>query len=308
MKQLTYRENNSLMSMVNPLCKMVWVFSVFIASLIIDHPLYLSVIFLSTIPVVLASAVFREWLSMMKFALYLGLTIIILNTLVSYHGAHVIWQAPFSLPVVGVPTLTAEAMIFGSGMSLRLLAIISAFSILTLTIHPDDILQSLLKLKIPFKPIMVTSLSTRFIPTLVYDAERISAIQRTRGLELDRGNFLTRIKRRTAVLIPLLSNSLERTVQVAEAMESRGFSASCQRTFYKDIKLKIHDIFALAFCILPLLFSGILRWQSHGSYQYFPSFGDLRMDSIELLMLGILIISVCSVIPIAFIIKRLGFD
>jgi energy-coupling factor transport system permease protein len=40
---------------------------------------------------------------------------------------------------MGFPSVTLEALAFGAGMSLRLFTILSAFAILTLTVHPDDL-------------------------------------------------------------------------------------------------------------------------------------------------------------------------
>jgi len=46
--------------------------------------------------------------------------------------------------------------------------------VLTLTIHPDDLMLAMIKLKLPYKSVLVTSLATRFVPTLVDDVERIT--------------------------------------------------------------------------------------------------------------------------------------
>ncbi|GAG17053.1 unnamed protein product, partial [marine sediment metagenome] len=156
-------------------------------------------------------------------------------------------------------------------MSLRLLTIISAFTILTFTVHPDDIMLAMIKLKLPYKSVMVTSLSTRFIPTLIDDVERISDVQRSRGLELDRGNLVQKIRSRTALIIPLLSNSLDRTVQIAEAMESRAFGSGDKRSFYKEIKLGRLDVPVLILVFLILTQGILMWWWGHGDYQYYPT-------------------------------------
>ena len=308
MMSFRYRERDTAVYRLNPLCKLAWVVSLAAVTLILNHPIYLALLFLSTVPLVIMAGVWRGWAASMKNTLFLCLMGVVVNTLVSYNGTHVLWQASFRIPVLGVPTITLEALFFGAGMSLRLLTIISAFVILTVTIHPDDILQALLKIKVPYKSILVISLSTRFVPTLVEDARIISDIQRSRGLELDRGNLIQKARGRSAVIIPLLANSLDRSVQVAEAMEARAFGSGEKRSFYKYLNLNKMDILIL--CInLSSLFLGILiRFWNMGDYQYYPTLGTIGLGSAEWLALILLIILFNAILPLVMLKKRLEFD
>jgi energy-coupling factor transport system permease protein len=303
-----YKDKGTAIHKLNPFCKLGWVTSVFVLALIFDNPVYVALLFLATLPPVIAARVGREWASVMKFAFYLCLAIIIINALVSSHGAHVFWQAPFRIPVLGTPVLTVEAVLFGVGMSLRLLAIISAFAILTFTVHPDDLMLAMIKMKLPYKSVLVTSLTTRFIPTLIDDVERISDVQRSRGLELDRGNLLQRIRSRLAIIIPLLSNSLDRTVQVAEAMESRAFGHGEKRTFYHEVRLSKIDVGILTVSFLPLVLGIFMLWLGQGSYQYYPTLERISLDGLEYFMLALLLLSLGLMAPLASIKKRIELD
>jgi len=303
-----YKEKGTAIHKLNPFCKLAWVVSIFVLSLIFNNPIYLLLLFLSTLPIIIAARAWREWASLMKFALYLCLAIVVINALVSYHGSHLLWQAPFRIPLIGAPVITLEAIFFGVGMSLRLLAIISAFTILTFTIHPDDIMLAMIKIKLPYKSVLVTSLSTRFIPTLIDDVERISDVQRSRGLELDRGKLTQRIKSRMAIIIPLLSNSLDRTIQVAEAMESRAFGSGEKRTFYKEIKLSKLDIPTLISGFLPVILGIFMRWWGHGDYQYYPTLEKISLDGFECSMLALLVFLLCMIVPLALLKKRIELD
>ena len=308
MKSFRYREKGTAIHRLNPFCKLAWLVSIFVLALIFNNPIYTFLLFLSTLPLVIAARVWREWVAIMKYALYLCLAIIVINALVSYHGSHLLWQAPFSIPIIGAPVITLEAIFFGVGMSLRLLAIISAFTLLTFTIHPDDIMLAMIKMKLPYKSVLVTSLSTRFIPTLIDDVERISCVQRARGLELDQGRLWQRIKSRMAIIIPLLSNSLDRTVQVAEAMESRAFGSGGNRTFYKEITLSKLDVPVLILGLLPLALGIILRWWGQGVYQYYPTLGEIGFSGFESAMLALLVFLLGMMLPLALLKKRIELD
>jgi len=308
MLSLRYEDKETPIHKLNPFCKLPWLASIFILALIFNNPLYLLLLFLSTLPLIIAARVWREWAYLMKFALYLCLAIIAINAIVSSHGSHLLWEAPLRIPLIGAPVITLEAIFFGVGMSLRLLAIISAFAILTFTIHPDDIMLAMIKMKLPYKSVLVTSLSTRFIPTLIDDAERISEVQRSRGLELDRGKLRQRIKNRMAIMIPLLSNCLDRTVQVAEAMESRAFGSGEKRTYYKEIKLSKPDIPILISGFLPLVLGIFMRWWGQGDYQYYPTLGKISLDGFEYSMLALLMLLLCMMVFLALLKKRIELD
>ena len=303
-----YKDKGTAIHKLNPFCKLGWVTSVFVLALILNNPVYLLLLFLSTLPLIIVARVWKKWSSIMKFAFYLCLAIIIINALVSSHGSHVLWRAPFQIPLIGTPVFTVEAVLFGAGMSLRLLAVISAFAMLTFTTHPDDLMLSMIKMKLPYKSVLVTSLTTRFIPTLIDDVERISDVQRSRGLELDRGNLFQRIRSRMAIIIPLLSNSLDRTVQVAEAMESRAFGHGERRTFYHEIKLSKFDAWILMVSMLPLATGIFIRWLGLGDYQYYPTLEKMSFGGVEGLMLALLVLSLCIMVPLAIAKKGIELD
>ena len=307
-----YKEKGTIIHKLNPFCKLAWVGSIFILALILNNPLFLLLLFLSTLSVVIAAKVWKEWTSFMKLALYICVAIVIINALVDalvgHNGSSVLVEAPFQIPVIGTPIITLEAIFFGLGMCLRLLAIISAFAILTLTIHPDDMMLSMIKMKLPYKSVLVTSLSTRFVPTLIDDVERITDVQRSRGLELDRGSLSQKVKGRMSVIIPLLSNSLDRTVQVAEAMESRAFGSGTKRTFYKDIQFSRIDIVTLIFVFAPCALGIFMLLRGYGDYQYYPTLGSMNLSVMEWSILPVLVLLLSSVIFLAFLKRRIDLD
>jgi energy-coupling factor transport system permease protein len=295
---LAYKYMDTAIHRLNPSCMLAWLIGVVILSLIFEDPVYLTLLFLSTLPVVALAKVTGRWLSFMKFTLFLCLMIVALNTLFSFSGEHVIWGAPFQIPLIGCPAITLEGIIFGVGMSIRLAAIISAFAILTLTVHPDDLMAQLVKMKIPYKPVLVMSLSTRFFPTLLRDVDTLADVQRSRGVELDKGNVFKKVRNRAPMVVALLSNSLERAVQVAEAMEARAFGTDKKRSLYKRVKMRGRDYLLLASAVSPMIFGILMRFLNYGSYQYYPTLQQLNISGIE--VGAMIILSLLLVSPAAF--------
>jgi energy-coupling factor transport system permease protein len=307
-RSFRYRDKGTPIHKLNPFCKIAWIGSLLVLALILNNPFFLFLLLLSTLPLVIAARVWREWLLFMKFALYLCIVIIIINALVSSHGSHVLVEAPFRIPIMGSPVITLEAIFYGVAMSLRLLAIISAFAILTLTVHPDDMMLAMIRMKLPYKSVLVTSLSTRFIPTLIDDAERITDVQRSRGLELNKGKLLQKVSSQASIVIALLSNSLDRATQVAEAMESRAFGAARNRTYYKEIGLSFIDVTTLVFVLLPCVLGIFMSLSGYGQYQYYPTIQRISLSSLEWSLLALLMFVLASILPLAYVKQRVDFD
>ena len=308
MRSFRYQDKGTPIHRLNPFSKLGWITSIIVLSLVLDNPLFLLAVFLSTLPLVRAARVWSEWLAAMKLALYLSAAIILINALVSSHGSHILFEAPFHLPLVGVPVITLEAIIYGAVMSLRLVAIISAFAILTFTVNPDDMMLAMIKMKLPYKSVLVASLSARFIPTLLDDVARITDVQRSRGLELDRGRLAGRIKSRTSIVTALLSNSLDRAVQVAEAMESRAFGTGRQRTFYRDLGFSPTDITTLVFSLLPAALAIFMGLNGYGQYQYYPIVSWLNLAGGEIWLLVLMTVLLVALLPLAYLKRRLDLD
>jgi len=308
MRELRYHDKNTAIHRLNPVVKLAWGATIIVLSLIFDHPLYILVLLTAVVILLKSADVWREWTSVLKLSLWLGASIIVINALVSHHGNHVLVVAPFTLPVLGRLVITLEAIAFGAVMAVKLMVIISAFAFINLTVHPDDIMLVLLKMKLPYKSVLVTSLSTRFIPCLIEDMQRINDAYRTRGVPLDVGNWFRRLKNQAGIIIPLLSNSLDRAVQVAEAMEARAFSTGQKRTFYKDIKFSRMDCIILAFALLPLGAGIVMRVFSYGDYEYYPSLPAINLGSFILLLLGVLTLLLLAIIPLAFLQRRVELD
>jgi len=308
MRSFRYRDRGTPVHRLNPFTKLAWLGSIIVLALILDHPFFLILLFVAMLPVVKVARVYGDWRSSMKITAYLCGAIILINALVSSHGSTVLFTFPFRVPVMGTPGITLEAIFYGAAMCLRLLTIISAFAILTLTVHTDDLMLAMLKLRLPYKSVLVTSLSTRFIPTLIDDTQRITDVQRSRGLELDKGRLPRRIRSRAAIVTALLSNSLDRAVQVAEAMESRAFGTGCGRTFYRDIKLTPIDAATVGFACLPLLLGIYMAVGGYGHYLYYPTAQSVGMGGTAWTLFALMAVLLLMILPMAYLKRRVDLD
>jgi energy-coupling factor transport system permease protein len=77
--------------------------------------------------------------------------------------------------------------------------------------------------------------------------------QKARGLELEKGGLLKRIRNYIPVLIPLIVSAIRRSLELAEAMESRAWGASKKRTNLYALRLHKGDFALLAITVVILV-------------------------------------------------------
>ncbi len=268
-----YFDKKTSIHRLHPACKIIWVFGVIFASILINDPILLFLIFISTITFAIYGKIFREWFSLIKLALWLSFIIIFINTIASQNGSTI-------LLYINVTDLIAiqfnlESIIFGLAMSLRLLSALSAFAILTLSIDPDDFMQVILHLKFPYKAVLTTNIAIKFIPCVLSDLQILQDSVKTRGYNLDDKKIFGKIRRKSSLISPLLTNSLDRSIQLAEAMESRGFGSS-KKTFYKSIKTTFIDYYFIYLSTIIFLIVFLIWSLKISSFQYYPTLSGIN--------------------------------
>jgi energy-coupling factor transport system permease protein len=138
--------------------------------------------------------------------------------------------------------------LFGIGLtdailySVRFLGIISSTSIFFVTTSPDELEQIMKWMRIPRDVVFAFVTAVRFIPVVMLDAFQIMDAQKSRGLEFERGNLLRRIRNMVPILIPLVVNSVIRSGELAEAMESRAYGSSPRPTSLYKMTLRWYDV------------------------------------------------------------------
>ena len=146
-------------------------------------------------------------------ALLSGLAVFLVTPFVASVGWHVIWSGP-TVPVLGQLDVTREELYNGLFQGLRLTAVALAFAAYALLLDHDRLVQSA---RFARRSVLAVALATRLVPTLERDASGLVEALRGRGVEV------TGVRGRGRMLVPLLAGSLERSLNLAEAMEARGY-------------------------------------------------------------------------------------
>lgn len=229
---LRFRKVSSPIHDLDPRVKFLYVCAIFALAILFSEFLPLMVLFLIQIPFVLVAGVSRQWLRSLKGAAFLACIIFATNFVFTY--------------VYRGYTFTASLLEYSATMTLRFLVLVESFSIFFLTTSPDHLGLALEQSRVPYEFCFAFTTAVRFVPVLAEEAQTIMDAQKARGLELERGNFLKRVKNYIPVLIPLIVNAIRRSLELAEAMESRAWGATRNRTNLYVLKLKRGDYVLIA--------------------------------------------------------------
>lgn len=262
-----YKDHDTPVHRLHPAAKLVAVLAVVAAALVLTHPNYLLALLVGTIVVARAGRVLRDWWSFMRLFALIALMVVVINTLVSSRGETTFWEGPY-LWGFGQLSISLEGVVFGTVMALRLYVVVAAFTIVSLTVHPDEFTQLLARFA--YRSGLAVSLSTRFYPAVVRDAAAIMDAQRSRGLDLDSGGRVARIRHRMPVVMPLFHSSLERAVGTAEAMEARGFG-SASRSRWVRRPWGTSDAMSVVSGISIAVISVALATWGDGAPVYYPT-------------------------------------
>ncbi|MBO6061349.1 MAG: energy-coupling factor transporter transmembrane protein EcfT [Clostridia bacterium] len=166
-------------------------------------------------------------------------------------------------------TITKDGLHNALFIVLRLIALVTGASLLTLTTTPVALTEGIEKLLSPLKVIkfpahelaMMMTIALRFIPTLLEEADKIMKAQLARGADLESGSLIRRAKAMLPILIPLFVNSFRRAEELALAMESRCYHGGEGRTRLRVLKFRLADLWA--FLIMTAMLVSVILLQKY---------------------------------------------
>lgn len=159
----------------------------------------------------------------------------------------ILLTATFSLFIFVINVVFTHNIATSALYATRFVAIVISTSLFFLTASPDELEQVMKTFHLPRDVVFAFVTAVRFIPVMMLDTLQIMDAQKSRGLELEKGNVLKRVKNMIPILIPLVVNSVVRSGELAEAMESRAYGAVPKPTSLYVYRSSITDrVVALA--------------------------------------------------------------
>ena len=230
-------------------------FSVYSTTLIVSGLLLIFLVTLMLISRVSVASLLKGLIGMWFLILFLLLIYILIPT-TKNHEAFRLWNYP----------IYWDSFYMCGYIVLRLLLMLGLTMVLTSTTKPMDLTYGLEWYMSPLKIIkfpahiiaMIISIALRFIPTLLDETNRIMKAQASRGVDFSHGGPHKRFKAVISLIIPLLVSAFQRSDELADAMEIRGYDPNAKRSRYHKLSFSWRDI--IAFIIGAGIFAAILTF------------------------------------------------
>jgi len=264
MSVLEYTEKDTVIHKLNPLVKSSVVIATFIIVFFALNFLSLAIwmIFL-LILWRLARIDLTQVKDTVKIVLFTIVFIMVAQALM-YQGRTPLFTL-FQFGLVGsrvtYGTITLEGLQTGALIGLRILALVLAWPLFTMTTSLVKMGSALSRLKVPYKYTLMVLMAIRFVPVVNYTWASILDAQRARALDVSKGNLISRIRKAyIPIFAPLLVNLFRMGSNTEIALASRAFGAPSERTEIEEITVGKADVLLLiivsTITLVLVLFSG----------------------------------------------------
>jgi energy-coupling factor transport system permease protein len=177
-----------------------------------QHPLVLLTAGAGVFVAAALAGVSKQVLRATLIGVPIAIVIALVNPLVSQNGNTVIFRMG---ELFGHRfDITLEAILFGLVAGLRVLVLVAAFGLFNAVVDPDELMRAVRRFS--YRSALTASLATRLVPVLVRDATRMNDAARCRAKPAPR----------SMVARAALASALDRAVDVAAALELRGYGSA----------------------------------------------------------------------------------
>jgi len=267
-----YIPRDTFVHRMHPLTKLMYAFTMMMLIISFDDPLLLFVVWMTSISLYVLAKLPRKTIFGV-FKIFIAMTPLYLIFGFLFYG-----RPPGSLflfyvvPMYKWFPVTLEGIVWTMGALLKLYVLVSSIRILTFVTPITSFVRAGAKLKMPPFVTIAFSIGLAGVPVATNQYYAIRDAQRARGLKFETRNPKKLI---FDVLIPMLLPqiicSMRRSIDMAKALEARGFGYGMRkRTYMREIDMRLSDyLFLATFTIVVLLSIFVGSWGlGYGSYKF----------------------------------------
>jgi len=230
---ISYESRNTLFSRLSIVSKTIFILSSSAVALLANSVVFLLLLLAVNMGIVLSARSMLGRIAMMLRGLApFFVFIFVFNVVVSYilGGIDIVDVAVFQLKAI-----------------LRIVSLLPPVLLFITTTTPLQIVELASRLGISYFRLYPLVVAYRFIPTVFHEMKSIYDAQRSRGLELEKGSIVGRVKSLASIVVPSIVCSTIRARDLAESLMLRGFGYSKNRTFYRPTRFtKLDALFISA--------------------------------------------------------------
>lgn len=221
-----------------------------------EHPLVLASALAAAVGAGIAAGVGAELRRAALLALPFALLVLLINPIVSQQGETLLVRG---WVVLGNRfDITLEAVAYGGVAALRAFVLIVIFGLVSACLDPDELLR--LFRRASYRSALTAALATRLAPVLARDALRMGDAARCRAVPAGRAH----------VARAALANALDRAVDVAAALEVRGY-ANARRPARVATPWSRHDVRVALAALAIATLAVAARISGVGAFEAYPS-------------------------------------
>jgi energy-coupling factor transport system permease protein len=248
-----YLDYNTVIHRLDARTKLLIFLFSFICLVLFEHPLWLVPI---TILILTQTTLARAWVNVWRIRFLL---------IVLFISSVLMWNIFAS----GVTDLfwffDLESLLYSIARTMLIMLMILSGVNLISTTRNEELVLGMIRLGLPYRVGFTISTALRLVPTIASSIYTISQAQRSRGLDIESGNLFQRLKKYLPLLIPVFISTIRNTNVFGMALESKGFGARKDRTFYLTLHLHNLDYLVIGFGLVFSVLSVTLDILGYGS-------------------------------------------
>lgn len=264
----TYKNRNTFLQKLHPLVSIFIIFTYIISFIVINNPIYLSIILLSLMVLSYIDGSIKDLFKYGKLMLPFAVLIMILNPLLVRDGRTILYIGKIRFPVLGPIIITMEAIMYGIFSGIRIICITLAFGFGNLIIHPDrafGFFSRYLK-----KSSLLMSMIVKMFPNMMKSYENIREVEKLRGNMLIDKKIKNTVKNGGNIVNILFLSSLEDSLDVAESMYSRGYGSCKKRSLYFVERFELRDKILMISLVISFIGIMILDYRKVFYMNFYP--------------------------------------
>jgi energy-coupling factor transport system permease protein len=250
-------KRDSILHRLNPLTKLTLVLGLILITFLSPWYWTPEILFLLVvIPLSFLGKVSREFFrAFWRIILPAAAFLFLMQAFFQPVGTQVIFQIWFL-------DITKESLLFALRNAMRIIVMVSSFTLFLLTTHPSELMSDLTRRGLPGQFAYVIISTLQIIPQMQAKAQTIIAAQRSRGLDTQ-SSYMRRVSSLFPLIGPLVFGSLVEVEERAIAIEARGFTSTHVKTSLREIPDSNRDRFIRWIIIILIVILLALRiWLS----------------------------------------------
>lgn len=171
--------------------------------------------------------------------------------------------------IIGNKSLSHEGVFYGFNTIFKSLTLLFLVPLCIFTTDPNNLIVSLVRLRLPYKIVFVISATLRFFPLIFDEIQAVIETQRLRGFALEEMGTVERVRIYAKIAVPVILNAMFKAQQIEVVLQAKAFSGRSDRTYIHQSQLKTGDWLMITgsaaglFLAITLYFTfGIGRFQS----------------------------------------------